>query len=224
MSFDAIAPHYNWLEAVLAGGKLHRCRTAFLDAIPVPRAILLMGEGHGRSLVECCRRFPSARVTYVDASQAMLRQAAKSLESESIKRVKFIHADVRGWRPDGECFDLIVTNFFLDCFSAGELEQVLASLTKSAARNASWLIADFQQAGSGIQRWRNRVILWLMYRAFRVLTNLPANKLTPPDSILSKLGFTLRSRVQTEWDLLHSDWWQRQELADLSEFSCSSCA
>ncbi|HXC98086.1 MAG TPA: hypothetical protein VN048_02010, partial [Verrucomicrobiae bacterium] len=35
--FDLLAPHYRWMEWLLAGPKLHRCRTAFLPAIPPPR-------------------------------------------------------------------------------------------------------------------------------------------------------------------------------------------
>src|SRR5947207_3033135 len=53
MSFDLLAPHYRWMEFLLAGEKLHRGRTAFLDLIPPPEKILLAGEGHGRCLVEC---------------------------------------------------------------------------------------------------------------------------------------------------------------------------
>src|SRR5439155_22241467 len=34
MSFDTLAPHYRWMEFILAGKKLQRCRTAFLDEIP----------------------------------------------------------------------------------------------------------------------------------------------------------------------------------------------
>ena len=31
MSFDRLAPHYSWMERVLAGRELHKCRTAFLE-------------------------------------------------------------------------------------------------------------------------------------------------------------------------------------------------
>lgn len=37
MSFDRIAPHYRWLEAILAGNVLQRARTAWLAATPPPR-------------------------------------------------------------------------------------------------------------------------------------------------------------------------------------------
>src|SRR5712671_6722984 len=56
VNFDVLARHYRWMELVLAGEKLQRCRTAFLGEIPAARNILLLGEGHGRCLVECCRR------------------------------------------------------------------------------------------------------------------------------------------------------------------------
>ena len=44
MSFDLLAPHYRWMEFILAGEKLQRCRTAFLDELPAARNILLVGE------------------------------------------------------------------------------------------------------------------------------------------------------------------------------------
>src|ERR1041385_77794 len=50
MSFDALAPHYLWMEWLLAGRKLQRCRTAFLDEARAARDILLLGEGNGRFL------------------------------------------------------------------------------------------------------------------------------------------------------------------------------
>ncbi len=75
MSFDRLAPWYRWMELLCAGQKLQRGRIAFLGQIPPPRHILLPGEGHGRTLRECRRRFPEARITCVDASAGMIAQA-----------------------------------------------------------------------------------------------------------------------------------------------------
>jgi len=36
-NFDFLAAHYRWMEWVLAGRKLQRCREAFLGSIPPPR-------------------------------------------------------------------------------------------------------------------------------------------------------------------------------------------
>lgn len=51
MNFDRLAPFYRAMETLAAGGKLQRCRLAFLGEIPIPRRVLLAGEGHGRFLV-----------------------------------------------------------------------------------------------------------------------------------------------------------------------------
>ena len=143
MSFDTLAPHYPWLEFVLAGEKLQRCRKAFLHHVPRAEHILLLGEGHGRSLVECRRRFEGARITCLDASKHMLFQAqrllAKSgLESDS---VEFINADALGWGLPIKTYDLIITQFFLDCFRPDQLELLLGRLAGSATPNANWLVA-----------------------------------------------------------------------------------
>ena len=211
MSFDLLAPHYRRMEFILAGEKLQRCRTTFLDELPVARNILLLGEGHGRCLVECCCRFPNAHITCVDASAAMLDQARRRLSRHNLNttRVNFIHADVLDWTPTGANYDLIVTHFFLDCFRADQLAQIIARLGAVTTPDASWLLADFQIATSGLKRIRSRLILWAMYAFFRTITRLPTNKLTAPDSFLRRAGFTLNYRVEAEWGLLHSDWWRR---------------
>lgn len=211
MSFDLLAPHYRWMEFILAGEKLQRCRTAFLDQIPIPKNILLLGEGHGRCLTECRRRFPAARITCVDASAAMLAQAQMQLAKHQLEpaKVKYIQADALDWTPIGGPFDLVITNFFLDCFRADQLEVLIFKLAANTTPEASWLVADFQMASSGWARRRSRLILWSMYVFFRVVTRLPAGKLTPPDAGLERAGFRLRDRTESEWGLLHSDWWSR---------------
>ena len=210
MSFDTLAPHYRWMESLLAGGKLHHCRTAFLDDIPTARNILLVGEGHGRSLVECRRRFPHAQITCVDASARMLDQAQSNLLRHKLTtdRVEFIHADVLHWSP-ASTSDLIVTNFFLDCFRSEQVAQIVSRLAIAATSEANWLLADFQVPRAGWKRLRSRLIIGSLYTFFRVMTRLPARKLTPPDPFLERSGFTLHRRKESEWDLLHSDWWQR---------------
>ena len=61
MSFDRLAPHYEWMEVVFAGRRLQRARTAWLEALAGRTDILSLGEGHGPFAVACAQRFPSAR-------------------------------------------------------------------------------------------------------------------------------------------------------------------
>jgi len=211
MSFDLLAAHYRWMEFVLAGDKLHRCRTAFLDQVGGAQNILLLGEGNGRFLIECRRKLPNVRVTCIDASGPMLAQARRRLIAHGLndEGIEFIQADALACQPPTNTYDLIVTNFFLDCFRPDQLEPLIAKLAQSAKPCATWLLADFQVPAAGpLRRCRARLILWSMYVFFRVVTRLPARELASPDELLMKHGFVLRERRESEWGLLHSDRWE----------------
>jgi len=207
MSFDVLAPHYRWMEVVLAGEKLQRCRTTFLDRIPIAGNVLILGEGNGRFLVECRRKMPKARIVCVDASARMLGLAQRRL-GDNGGPTEFVRADALAWALPKVNFDLIVTHFFLDCFRPEQLERLIAKIAGAAAPGATWLLADFQAARTGLARVRSKVILWMMYRFFRVVTRLPARELTSPDAFLERHGFKLAERRMAEWGLIHSDWWQ----------------
>ena len=211
MSFDTLAPFYRWMERVCAGSRLHRCRCAFLGALTLPdeARILMLGEGHGRFLVECLGKFPQSQITYVDASAVMITQAQKAVQAAGLRvdRVTFIHIDALTWKPPHAAFDLIVTHFFLDCFRPDQLERLIPTIARAARPAAHWLVADFQEAPHGWRRLRSSLILAMMYVFFRVVTRLPARRLTCPDPLLTKAGFTLHREVTFEWGLLRSAWW-----------------
>lgn len=211
MSFDRLAPFYRAMEWLLAGGKLQRCRVAWLAEIPEPRRILLVGEGHGRFLEVCARRFPQAAIMCVDASRGMLRVSEARWRAAGGRpgAIEFVQALLPEWPGDAGSFDLIVTNFFLDCFTAAQLGPVVAALARRAAPDACWLIADFNVPPRGWQRWRARLILASAYAFFHWATALPARELIPPDGFLSAAGFRLTRRRLAEWGLLHADVWVR---------------
>ena len=209
MSFDALAPHYRWMEAVLAGNKLQQCRTAFLDEAQAARHALILGEGNGRFLAALLRAHSSVRVTCLDGSAAMLKRAEARLRRAGLdaRRVEFIHADARRWSPPDR-YDLIVTHFFLDCFPPEQLAEIIHRLAAAATTDARWLVADFCEPARGPARWRARAMLALMYWFFRRTTRLPARRLTPPDAYLERHGFRLQHRRHREWGLLHTDVWR----------------
>jgi ubiquinone/menaquinone biosynthesis C-methylase UbiE len=213
MSFDPLAPHYRWMEWVLAGGKLQRCRLAHLDRLRRPESALFLGEGNARSLTPFLRAHPGTRVCCLDASEGMLRAARSQLRKEGIDftNVSFIHANILEWMPQPDSFDLIVTNFFLDCFDAETLSHVLDKISMAATPNAAWLLADFQEPSRGAQRWRAKLILKAMYFFFRHATKISARSIASPDSGLQRHGFVLEQRLVSEWGLLHSDLWKRRE-------------
>jgi len=215
MSFDALAPHYRWMEFVLAGNKLQRCRTAFLTQVAGRKRVLIVGEGNGRFLLACRRTLKHARIICLDASVRMLALAKARLQSSGLglDGIEFIHADALGWEAPAAAFDLIVTHFFLDCFRPEQLERILALLAGAATLDAAWLLADFQVPPAGLRRYRALLIHRAMYLFFRYATRLPAWSLTVPDTFLEAHGFALRQRRLSEWGLLRSDRWERGDSA-----------
>ncbi len=211
MSFDRLAPHYRWMEAVLAGDRLQRCRLAHIGKLAGCDRVLLAGEGHGRFLAELVRRWPDMSVVHLDASPGMQAVARRRLAAAGAAagKVEFVTADVRECRlPAGE-FAAVVTHFFLDCFGPADLGTVVGRLAESLRPEARWLQADFCVPERGWRRWRARMIVASMYAAFRVLTRLPASRLHAPGTHLNAHGFRLRDRVESEWGLLGAEWWQR---------------
>ena len=210
MSFDLLAPHYRWIEGITAGGKLQRCRTAMLKSLPPPNTVLIYGEGNGRFLVELLRRFPSAQVTVVELSAEMIRLARGRVTRAGLgaERVTFVHTDAITWQPPQNAFDLIVTCFFLDCFREDQLADLIPLIAGAAKPDARWLLADFQIASNGWRRWRSRVIVWLLYRFFRVATRLPGDRLVDPAPLLSAAGFIRTHHEERDHGLLFTDVWR----------------
>ncbi|HEY3854124.1 MAG TPA: class I SAM-dependent methyltransferase [Verrucomicrobiae bacterium] len=216
-NFNWLAPHYRWMEWVLAGTKLQRCRGAFLTEIAAPRRALIVGQGHGPFVADLLKAHPNVQCACIDVSAKMLEAAKARLRSEGVEenRVEFIHADILEWEPPHD-YDLIATHFVLDCFRPDQLERILAKLSRASSPSASWLVADFQEPESGLARWRALAILEMMYLFFRWATGLPAANLTPPDPFLERHGFSLSQRQTFEWGLLHSDHWIRPGAMTLS--------
>lgn len=206
VNFDRLAPFYRTMERLTAGGRLQRRRLAFLGEIPAPRQVLLAGEGHGQFLPECVKRFPEARIVVMDSSARMLDIARETVDSP---RIEFVRAELQEWQAPLGQFDLIVTNFFLDCFPPDELAAVVKKLGRLATAEADWLLADFEIAPAGPARWRSRLIVAVLYRFFRIVTGLRATALIPPDGDLATAGFTRHRRLTSDWGLLKSEWWRR---------------
>ncbi len=210
MSFDRLAPVYRAMERVLAGDKLQRCRLTYLSQTKSARKALLLGEGAGRFIVPLLQTNPTVQITCVDASAGMLQQTQLALEAAglSTERIEFIHADALHWQPTTGGYDLVSTHFFLDCFRAEQLNSLIPRLTSLITPDATWLISDFCVPAQGFSRLRARLILWLMYRFFRVVTRLPASHLVDYTAHMQQNGFQLAARQTYDWGLLRADCWQ----------------
>jgi ubiquinone/menaquinone biosynthesis C-methylase UbiE len=212
MSFERLAPHYTWMEAVLAGRRLQRCRVTWINALSDCRNLLIAGVGHGHFLKTCAVRFPTLQITSVDASAGMLRAARRRADraGANMECLRFVHAELPAWAPAKGEFDTVATHFFLDCFPPAELGAVIVALARGVRPGGQWLLSDFAVPSGGLARHRARAVHALMYGFFRRVARLRASRLTDPAPLLRAEAFTWRGRRTTEWGLLHADLWVRE--------------
>ena len=213
MSFDRLAPHYAWMEWLLAGRKLQTSRTVFVKEARQARSVLLVGEGHGRFLTELCRANPEAAICCVDASAEMNRVARQRLQRAglSLRNLEFHSVPILEFKSTRR-FDLVVTQFFLDCFDESELVEVIGKLASALSEGGTWIVADFQIPEKGWRRQRARLVLTMAYAFFRIATKLPARRLSPPQKHFSASGLQLKERAEFNFGLIYSELW------------CASCA
>jgi len=207
LGFDTIAPHYRSLETITFGNKLQAARVAFLHQVKAPKRALIVGEGNGRFLQALLQTHRDVVVDCVDSSLQMLQLARERIAHAA--NVRFLHEDLTVWSPEENAYDLIVTHFFLDCFTHDEIARIVGKLARAATGNAIWLLADFSNPPAGLARIHAWVWLNVMYRFFRLTTGISGSELIDPSEFLQLHGFHLAQRNLWRCGLIKSDLWQR---------------
>ena len=139
-------PRHDWNPVLYMKFEEERMRAArdLLARVPLSSADVVydLGCGPGNSAELLVRRFPKARITGLDTSEAMLHHARTRVPS-----VQFVNQDIVNWAPD-EAVDLIFANGVLQFLPdhhelfprlAATLASggVLAAQMPSAARESS---------------------------------------------------------------------------------------
>lgn len=188
------------------------------------RRALVYGDGDGRFLAHLVREAPGLQVTAVDASARMLQVAARRLPPAA--SVQLVQADALGFQPlreqpsreqpSGEqpCrepggYDLIVSHFFLDCFTEDEVGCLVERVNAAAAESAVWVISEFAVPQGAIAGVLGRWIIRGLYRVFGLLTGLKTRRLPDHGPILRQSGWHLEDCRQRLCGLLVSERWQR---------------
>ena len=119
--FDRTAEGYlRWWAPVLAPASarliasLGRLRAGLPGGEPLD--VIDMGCGTGKLLFEAARRWPSARLVGLDASEGMLevaRRQAAGLPDSARTRIKFVAADAAAAPAPDASFDLVMTGFMI---------------------------------------------------------------------------------------------------------------
>jgi len=205
-NFDSLARIYRWMELATFGPWLERCRFAFLGDLAGCRRAAVLGDGDGRFTAQLLRANSAIEIDAVDASAAMVRALLRRAGNNSA-RVRPHCADARTWQPANPPYDLVATHFFLDCLTEDEVRCLAHRLRGALSPSGHWVVSEFAIPEGAFGRWVARPLVWLLYRAFGLLTGLTVRKLPDHASALRAAGFTLRRRRSFLRGLLVAEIW-----------------
>ena len=205
-NFDRLARVYRWMELLTFGPWLERCRCAFLGDLTGCRRAAVLGDGDGRFTAQLLRVHPTIEIDAVDLSAAMLRTLLRRA-GQNVAHVHVHCADARTGQPAKPPYDLVVTHFFLDCLTEDEVRSLADRLREILSPSGLWLVSEFAIPEGAFGRWVARPVVWLLYRAFGLLTGLAVRKLPDYASALRAAGCTLRKRRSFLRGLLVAEVW-----------------
>ena len=131
-SFDGLAPWYFLLEKLSFGNQLQKCRLSQLEELKDASNVLILGDGNGRFLESFLKSNVKAKIDSLDISLKMINLAKLRVALiPNNTEVVFIHNDVFEWNFPENKYDLVVTNFFLDCFNFDELKKLINKISIS---------------------------------------------------------------------------------------------
>jgi len=174
---------YRIFEYALLGGVLERARYGTLSALPTSGTVLLLGDGDGRFLSRALRAAPAVDFVSADRSAGMLARAEHRVEADLRARVAWVRAELprEVERLPAGPFEMIVSQFFIDCFTAAEWAEWWPGVAKRLRPGGRWQVVEFTEPESwrGMRGWLQAGLLSFLYAAFRLTTPMRARRLPP---------------------------------------------
>lgn len=195
-NYGRIARVYRWLEYSAFGGALQRSRETFVEQLHSARTMAVFGGGDGRCFEALLRACPLAQIDAYDIDPVMIAFARRRADAVAPGRVTFHLADARTVRLPVAHYDAVVTQYFLDCFPAGELNILIPKIEISLKPKAQWLFADFAippAEAAAILRWRAQLTIAVLCWFFRWQVSHPLNNLPPMEDALHAHGWVARA-------------------------------
>lgn len=206
--FDKLAPWYHFLETISFGNQLQQCRISQLAEFKEVKKVLILGDGNGRFLESLLKSNNNAEIESLDISRNMIGLANARITSlRNSSKVIFINSDVFDWDFPKCKYDLVVTNFFLDCFAYSELINLIEKVSLSLKPEGKLIYGDFNVPNSLFKKTLTSLLLFGMYLFFRIFTQISANSLHDPTSLLIEKKFILKNEKYYLWSFLKSQLW-----------------
>lgn len=212
--FDKLAPWYFFLEKLIFEDQLQECRTSQTKRLTNARNVLILGDGNGRFLESFLEANKYANIESIDISKKMISLAKNRIGLIlNGRKVNFINADVFKWEFPKNKYDLVVANFFLDCFTIPELKNLTEKISVSLIPKGKFIYGDFNIPNSFFKKNLFYLMLSLMYIFFRIFTRISARSLYDPSFLLIQNGFKLENEDHQLCSFLKSQLWVKTKFS-----------
>ena len=194
--FDTIAKYYNFLEILAFGRILYGTRIYLLNRTSKPFNILLVGEGTGcfsRYLVNC---YPKSSITILDSSNRMIKIMRGQNQISKVQNITILQQDYFKYTPEIK-YDLVFTNFFLDCFKSSDLLEIVGNIRLMLNETGEWQDVDFTMPHKKnlLSYNYNQLIFKVLYNSFRLICKIESVSIKDLDLNYQKLGFILDRQI-----------------------------
>ena len=215
MNCDRIAASYRWFEYAAFGRRLQRHRLHYLSLVQKSRRALLLGDGDGRFLTQLALRNSALEIDSIEVSQKMTELSDRRLKRNQVPnpgRIRFFCDDARLANFPPCHYDLVVTNFFLDCFTDQQVYAFADTVAMHLTPGAFWLVSEFRKPSGGWRAAHAEAWLRTMYLFFRLSAQLQTKQLPNSREILAGRGFRLQSEYSSMAGFVVSELWQFGDL------------
>ena len=181
--FNFIAEYYDRIKKLVFGSFLDEASAYFIRELNADSQVLIIGGGSGDLLAQ----LPAVKqLVYIDSSIEMIKLAKRNhIKSE----VEFVNLDVREVIFSQQ-FDVVITPFFLDCFSQKNMEEVVFKLSKQLTKSGYWIQTDFYP-----KHYFHKFLIKCMYLFFRYGAKLDILQLPEFEKAFHKGKFKLEKKV-----------------------------
>lgn len=190
--FDKIAKYYNLLEILAFGKILFVTRLYLLTRTNNPNNILVVGEGTGRFLKYLLNCYPKSSITIVDSSNRMIKIMRGYNQISKVQNITILQQDYFKHIP-GAKYDLIYTNFFLDCFKSTDVLKIVGKIKVMLNETGEWNDVDFTvpHKSNLLNYYYNKLVLKVLYKFFRLICKIESASIKNVEFDYQKLGFIL---------------------------------
>ena len=194
--FDRVAKYYNLLEILAFGKILYGTRLYFLTRTSKPNNILIVGEGTGHFLKYLVKCYPKSSITIVDSSNRMIKIMRGYNQISKVQNITILQQDYLKHIPRTK-YDLIYTNFFLDCFKSTDVLEIVNKIRLMLNEIGEWNDVDFATPDKRnlLSYNYNNFILKVLYKSFRLVCKIESVSISDIDFDYQKLGFILDREI-----------------------------